>query len=159
MASIALTTRGEGQAGQLAREWVEVPSLIVTSPFQRTRQTAAPTIVRFPGVPVETWDIAEFTYPQPERWNGMAATACQPMSNAIGGGRPHYCDGRGAESFAGFLRRVEATLAPGRAPARRVCGLQMVTAKNSRKHSRVALSADVTSRQSQRGEGRGGRST
>ena len=123
------------------------------TPLQRAYELVAR------GVPVETWDIAEFTYPQPERWNGMAATACQPMSNAIGGGRPHYCDGRGAESFAGFLRRVEATLAPGRAPARRVCGLQMVTAKNSRKHSRVALSADVTSRQSQRGEGRGGRST
>lgn len=65
VASIALTARGERQAGQLAREWIEVPSLIVTSPFQRTRQTATPTIA----VPVETWDIAEFTYPQPERWN------------------------------------------------------------------------------------------
>ena len=54
VASIALTARGEGQAGQLAREWTEAPSLIVTSPFQRTRQTAAPTIARFPGVPVET---------------------------------------------------------------------------------------------------------
>ena len=61
LATIALTQRGEGQASRIAREWPEAPSLIVTSPFQRTRQTAAPTIARFPGVAVETWPIEEFT--------------------------------------------------------------------------------------------------
>ena len=34
------------------------------------QQTAAPTIARFPGVPVEVWPIEEFTYLQPARWNG-----------------------------------------------------------------------------------------
>lgn len=112
VASIALTARGEGQAGQLAREWTETPSLIVTSPFQRTRQTAAPTVARFPGVPVETWDIAEFTYLQPARWNGTAASDRRPhVERYWTAADPDYCDGEGAESFAGFLRRVEATLA------------------------------------------------
>ena len=112
VASIALTARGEGQAGQLAREWTEAPSLIVTSPFQRTRQTAAPTIARFPGVPVEMWDIAEFTYLQPARWNGTAAADRRPhVERYWTAADPDYCDGEGAKSFAGFLRRVEAALA------------------------------------------------
>lgn len=112
VASIALTERGAGQAGQLAREWTETPSLIVTSPFQRTRQTAAPTIARFPGVPVETWDIAEFTYLQPARWNGTAAADRRPhVERYWTAANPDYSDGEGAESFAGFLRRVETALA------------------------------------------------
>ena len=112
VASIALTERGAGQAGRLARDWSQAPSLIVTSPFQRTRQTAAPTIARFPGVPVETWDIAEFTYLQPARWNGTAAADRRPhVERYWTAADPTYCDGEGAESFAGFLRRVEASLA------------------------------------------------
>jgi hypothetical protein len=37
----------------------------VTSPHLRTQQTTAPTIERFPDVPVEVWPIEEFTYLQP----------------------------------------------------------------------------------------------
>lgn len=112
IASIPLTVRGEGQAGQLAREWIEAPSLIVTSPFERTRQTAAPTITRFPAVPVEVWPIEEFTYLQPARWNGTASAERRPhVERYWTAANPIYCDGEGAESFGGFLRRVEATLA------------------------------------------------
>ena len=112
VASIALTQRGEGQASRIAREWPEAPSLIVTSPFQRTRQTAAPTIARFPGVAVETWPIEEFTYLQPARWNGTAGADRRPhVERYWTAADPAYCDGEGAESFAGFLHRVEATLA------------------------------------------------
>ncbi|MDK2759181.1 MAG: histidine phosphatase family protein [Blastomonas fulva] len=112
VASIALTQRGEGEASRIARDWSEVPSLIVTSPFQRTKQTAAPTIARFPGVPVETWPIEEFTYLQPARWNGTASADRRPhVERYWTAADPAYCDGEGAESFGGFLRRVEATLA------------------------------------------------
>src|SRR3546814_5730649 len=45
-----------------------------TTLFRSTRQTAAPTIARFPGVPVEVWPIEEFTYLQPARWNGTRAS-------------------------------------------------------------------------------------
>ena len=51
----------------VATDWGETPSLIVTSLFLRTQQTAAPTIERFPDVPVEVWPIEEFTYLQPSR--------------------------------------------------------------------------------------------
>lgn len=112
VASIALTQRGEGQASRIAREWPEAPSLIVTSPFQRTKQTAAPTVARFPGVPVETWPIEEFTYLQPARWNGTTSADRRPhVERYWTAAEPAYCDGEGAESFGGFLRRVEATLA------------------------------------------------
>ncbi len=112
VASIALTQRGEGEASRIAQEWSEVPSLIVTSPFQRTKQTAAPTIARFPGVTVEIWPIEEFTYLQPARWNGTASADRRPhVERYWTAADPAYCDGEGAESFGGFLRRVEATLA------------------------------------------------
>lgn len=112
IASIALTERGREQAQHIALEWDEPPTLIVTSPFLRTRQTAAPTIARFPGVPVETWPVEEFTYLQPGRWNGTAAAERRPhVEGYWTTADPHYCDGEGAESFADFLRRVEAILA------------------------------------------------
>lgn len=111
VASIKLTERGEGQAGRIAREWPETPSHIVTSPFLRTQQTAAPTIARFPGVPVETWDVAEFTYLQPARWNGTTGADRRPHVERFWAAcDPAYCDGEGAESFGDFLRRVEACL-------------------------------------------------
>lgn len=112
IASIALTERGREQAQRIASEWDEPPTLIVTSPFLRTSQTAAPTIARFPGVPVEIWPIEEFTYLQPGRWNGTAAAERRPhVEGYWTTADPHYCDGEGAESFADFLRRVEAVLA------------------------------------------------
>ncbi|WP_241212739.1 MULTISPECIES: hypothetical protein [unclassified Sphingomonas] len=48
---------------EVARAWTETPSLIVTSPYLRTRQTAQATIQRFPTVPVEVWPIEEFLSP------------------------------------------------------------------------------------------------
>src|SRR3546814_3173575 len=57
LATIALTERGHEQARAVAASWTQAPALIVTSPYTRTRQTAAPTIARFPGVPVEVWPI------------------------------------------------------------------------------------------------------
>ena len=57
LASIALTELGHAQAHAVAAAWIETPALIVTSPYLRTQQTAAPTIARFPDVPVEVWPI------------------------------------------------------------------------------------------------------
>jgi broad specificity phosphatase PhoE len=111
IASISLTDRGREQAQHIAAQWDETPSLIVTSPFLRTRQTAAPTIASFPGVPVETWPIEEFTYLQPGRWNGTSTAERRPhVEGYWSTADPHYCDGEGAESFADFLRRVEAIM-------------------------------------------------
>lgn len=96
----------------VATDWGETPSLIVTSPFLRTQQTAAPTIERFPDVPVEVWPIEEFTYLQPSRWNGtLAADRAPHLVRYWSKADPAYCDGDAAESFGTLLRRAEAALA------------------------------------------------
>jgi broad specificity phosphatase PhoE len=112
LAAIELTERGHEQARQVAASWTQAPALIVTSPYTRTRQTAAPTIARFPGVPVEVWPIEEFTYLQPARWNGTRSAERMPhLERYWSAADPDYCDGEGAESFGTLLRRCEAALA------------------------------------------------
>jgi len=111
LAMIELTEKGWDQARRVASDWTETPSLIVTSPFLRTKQTAAPTIERFPDVPVEVWPIEEFTYLQPSRWNGtLSADRAAHLVRYWGEADPAYCDGEGAESFGTLLRRAEAAL-------------------------------------------------
>jgi broad specificity phosphatase PhoE len=111
LATIELTEKGWDQARRVAADWTEAPSLIVTSPFLRTQQTAAPTIERFPDVPVEIWPIEEFTYLQPSRWNGtLSADRAPHLIRYWGKADPAYCDGEGAESFGTLLRRAEVAL-------------------------------------------------
>jgi broad specificity phosphatase PhoE len=109
--SIGLTLKGLLQARELTASWVELPSLIVTSPYLRTQLTAQPTCDRFPAVPVEVWPIQEFTYLEPSRWNG---TASAERAAAVGEywrrGDPDYQDGPGAESFFNLLRRANDAL-------------------------------------------------
>lgn len=112
LATIELTEKGWSQARAVAESWDRPPALIVTSPYLRTRQTAQPTIDRFPDVPVETWPIEEFTYLQPSRWNGTLAVDRAPhLERYWGDADPTYCDGEGAESFGTLLRRADAALA------------------------------------------------
>jgi len=111
LATISLTERGQEQARHVAASWAEAPALIVTSPYTRTRQTAAPTIARFPAVPVETWPIEEFTYLQPSRWNGTRSAERMPhLERYWSEADSDYCDGEGAESFRALLGRCEAAL-------------------------------------------------
>ena len=76
---IPLTALGERQAQLAARHAVEQsmlgdvprpPTLIVTSPFSRTADTAAFLHVYYPEVPREEWAIQEFTYLSPDRHPG-----------------------------------------------------------------------------------------
>lgn len=114
LASIELTELGWRQAREVARAWTEAPTLIVTSPYLRTRQTAEATIQRFPNVPVEVWPIEEFTYLQPSRWNGTRSSERMPhLERYWTDADPTYCDGDGAESFghcfAAPKRRLRAS--------------------------------------------------
>ena len=59
--SAPLTPDGHRQARQVARVLADAPALIVTSPYLRARQTAQPTISRFPGAACEEWPVQEFT--------------------------------------------------------------------------------------------------
>ena len=111
LSQIELTELGWEQAKSVAGDWNERPSLIVTSPYRRTEQTASPTIDRFPDVPVETWPIQEFTYLQPSRWNGTRSTERLPyIERYWQEADPAYCDGEGAESFRSLLGRAGSAL-------------------------------------------------
>src|SRR3546814_17070755 len=75
LATIALTERGHEQARAVAASWTHAPALLVTSPYTSTRQTAAPTITRFPGVPVEGWQHDDVDFFEPARWNSTRSAA------------------------------------------------------------------------------------
>jgi len=111
LSGIELTELGRRQSREVAASWTEVPDLIVTSPFLRTQQTAAPTMERFPDVTVEVWPIQEFTYLQPSRWDGTLSSERMPYIELYwAAADPEFCDGDGAESFTTMLSRVRASL-------------------------------------------------
>lgn len=82
--------------------------MIIVSPYQRTQQTAAPLIARFPQVPLQTWPVQEFTY-----LNTKAHAGTTEQQRAIHAQAywercdPHWRDGAGAESFADFIQRID----------------------------------------------------
>ena len=111
LALLELTELGWRQASEVAASWTETPDLIVTSPYLRTQQTAAPTIERFPEVPVDVWPIQEFTYLQPSRWNGTLSVERMPVIERYwADADPEFCDGEGAESFRALLGRAQSAL-------------------------------------------------
>lgn len=109
-ALVPLTALGQEQARVLAESWTVTPALILVSPYLRAQQTAQPTIARFPGVPVETWDIHEFTYWDPANWDGGDEEEdawVERFWNEADAERRHG----NAENFRAFLGRAQATLA------------------------------------------------
>lgn len=105
-AAIPLTDTGTGQARSIAVSVSRRPDLIVVSPYLRTRQTAEPTIARFPDVPVETWPVQEFTYLSPNRCVGTTAARRPLVEDYWQRCDPAYVDGPGAEAFSALLERV-----------------------------------------------------
>lgn len=105
--SAPLTATGRRQAEHVAETFTEPPELIVTSPFVRAVQTAAPTIARFPQVPVLEWPVQEFTYLG--RLHGPATTVHQRRPHAEAYWRlcdpDHATEGDG-ESFRALIKRV-----------------------------------------------------
>lgn len=59
---VELSNEGKRKAIELAKAFSSTPNLIVSSPFKRARDTAAPLRERFPDVPYEEWPIQEFGY-------------------------------------------------------------------------------------------------
>ncbi len=110
-AQIPLTALGEQQAATLAASWQLAPDLIAVSPFLRAQQTAAPMIARFPNVPVETWEIHEFTYWDPAFWHETDPEDFpEERARFWRIADPDFRQGAGAETFSQFLRRADRTL-------------------------------------------------
>jgi 2,3-bisphosphoglycerate-dependent phosphoglycerate mutase len=109
--TIPLTRKGIEQALRLVDSFTQTPSLIVTSPYIRTRQSAEPTIRRFPTVRREQWQVQEFTYLAPARYRETTTADRKPFVDAYWSRcDPYHIDGEGAESFADFIRRVQQAI-------------------------------------------------
>ena len=109
--TIPLTGKGIDQASRLADSFTRPPTLIVTSPYIRTQQSAGPTIQRFPTARQEQWQVQEFSYLSPERYRGTTVTDRRPFVEKYWSKcDPHHIDGEGAESFADFIRRVQRAI-------------------------------------------------
>jgi 2,3-bisphosphoglycerate-dependent phosphoglycerate mutase len=106
-ANIKITERGYQQAQQVASCFSQKPSLIVTSPFLRTKQTAQPTIDRFSSTPQVEWQVEEFNYLATARRKNTTLAERKPMAEEYWQRNdPFYVDGEGAESFAEMMSRV-----------------------------------------------------
>ena len=117
---IRLTSRGHHQAESLAKSVTTQPDLIVVSPFLRTQQTAEPLIGRCVNVPLETWEVQEFTYLNPFNYVGTTEAERSVFVRAYWERCDHlYKDGGGAESFLEFINRIDDALARLRADPKR----------------------------------------
>src|SRR5947209_2730342 len=65
---IELTDKGYEQAEQITQAFDKPPSLLVTSSYTRTLQTASATYNRFSDVPIEEHPVHEFTYLLPDKY-------------------------------------------------------------------------------------------
>ena len=107
---IPLTALGRRQAEHVAGVFAEPPELIVTSPYLRARQTAQPTIGRYPGTPREEWPVQEFSYLQALDGRATTSREREPEVRAYWErADPRHAE-PGAESFAGLIGRVTGFL-------------------------------------------------
>jgi len=110
--STKLTETGKRQAEYVAKylqEYLqEPPDLFVISPYDRTRMTAAPSLEKFPSVPVETWQIHEYTYLSHDQYSGTTTSDRRRLSeDYFRIADPDLILGKGGESFKQFIGRVD----------------------------------------------------
>ena len=85
--------------------------MIVVSPFLRAKQTAQPLTDKFPDVPLETWDVQEFTFLGP---NSYKSSSMEELKNL---GKEYFERNdsnliieEGGESFNKMMNRVDNML-------------------------------------------------
>ncbi len=109
---VKLTARGRKQADRVAGSFHRPPSLIVTSSYERAKETAEPTRRRFPHVCYEEWEtLREFTYLALTKKQQTTKQDRQPRVDAYWERLdPYYTDGADVESFRQFIGRVHGAL-------------------------------------------------
>ena len=106
-----LTATGLEDAQRIAKAIAPAPDLIVTSPYQRARQTAEPTRLRYPTARFEVLPVHEFTFLAPAGFVGTTVLDRRPaVVDYWDRADPAYCHGPGAESWQDLFRRVRALL-------------------------------------------------
>lgn len=110
-AEIRLTNEGWMQAQRIALAIPKEPSLLITSPYLRTQQTAEPTLLRFPTLQARRWDVQEFTYLNLRNKAHTTIHDRKPLVEAFWQrGDPLHRDSAGTESFVSFMKRVQGVL-------------------------------------------------
>jgi broad specificity phosphatase PhoE len=108
VSEIPLTEKGRLQSVDLLDKIPGKPDLIVVSPYLRARQTALPLIEKYPDVPVEVWDVQEFTFLDADRCYGTTYyERMEIRKEYFEKNDPDFIHGKGAESFNQFLRRID----------------------------------------------------
>lgn len=108
---IPLTQRGKLQSERIAGYISQAPDLFVISSYIRTGQTAAPAQKKFPQVPLEIWDVHEYTYlSNRDHHNTTTAQRNQPALEYFRKSDATLVTGEGAESFNQFIDRVDSAL-------------------------------------------------
>jgi probable phosphoglycerate mutase len=100
-----LTELGHSQARAFAEIFSGSPTLFLRSRYLRAQQTSEPLLQKLSTVPVEDWDVHEFSYLEPTE----EATDEQLKPRILeywGRSDPDYLDGPSVESFSAFLDRV-----------------------------------------------------
>lgn len=106
--TIPLSEKGKEQARELAETIDLNPDLVVVSPFLRTQETALPFLEKYKHVPVETWNVEEFTYLDPKVCNGTTREDRLPLVTAYWDRLDiHYRDSDESESFFMFISRIQ----------------------------------------------------
>ena len=103
-----LTEKGLQQSIDLLRQIPGKPDLIAVSPYLRAQQTAEPLIRKYPDVPVEIWNVQEFTFLDAGRCNDTTHDERLLMRREyLTQNNPDLIHGKGAESFNQMLQRVD----------------------------------------------------
>ena len=103
-----LTEKGIQQSIELLQRIPEKPDLIVVSPYLRAKQTAEPLIQKYPDVPVEIWNVQEFTYLNLNLYEDTTQDERKVIREKyLENNDPDFVHGDGAESFNQMLQRVD----------------------------------------------------
>jgi 2,3-bisphosphoglycerate-dependent phosphoglycerate mutase len=106
--TIPLSEKGKMQAEELVETLDIIPELIVVSPFTRTQETAAPFIFKHQDVPVEIWNVQEFTYLTTKKYNNTTTEERRgDVKKFWDLGDIHYQDDVDVETFRMFIERIQ----------------------------------------------------
>ncbi len=109
--TIPLTDIGHKQAKAASAVLSHKPTLVITSPYSRTLETARPTLERWPDVTHEEWPIHEFTYLCTSKLANVSFNEFIQQDKIYWERQdPHHQDGPAAESFVSFMERVDRAI-------------------------------------------------
>lgn len=105
-----LVPEGMQEAERVA-EILPPVELVVVSPYGRTRETAQPYLKKHPHIPVEEWQVQEFTYLSPEKYDGTTEPERLPWKQVFWDRcEPDFRENPNMESYRDFSARVGKAL-------------------------------------------------